>query len=271
MCQKDGLAELLISALAEASNNLPQLTTLKITTLNFTLYCDAGLPFWTDRLLGALMHDATSQFSHFRLAIAPGVPSSCLTTLLALQRAEEPEVTITFFETSADDLLTGLEEGRYDAGMSLRNAGAPAVKSQPLWVENVAVAMPLGFPLVAQAKITLAELLDYPVFCWPAEACLLLDQRLSSLPLSQQSIQHVTSFEMMALWVTAGYGVGLSAQSRIERAHAWGITMRPLSDGPYEIVTYLQRPHGRANAVSERFEHRATLVAKDRAACSNIP
>ncbi|MCZ7701717.1 hypothetical protein, partial [Pseudomonas aeruginosa] len=37
----------LISALAEASNNLPQLTTLKITTLNFTLYCDAGLPFWT--------------------------------------------------------------------------------------------------------------------------------------------------------------------------------------------------------------------------------
>ncbi|MDO5945853.1 hypothetical protein Q4P03_29195, partial [Burkholderia cepacia] len=69
MCQKDGLAELLISALAEASNNLPQLTTLKITTLNFTLSCDAGLPFWTDRLLGALMHDATSQFSHFRLAI----------------------------------------------------------------------------------------------------------------------------------------------------------------------------------------------------------
>lgn len=146
MCQKDGLAELLISALAEASNNLPQLTTLKITTLNFTLSCNAGLPFWTDRLLGALMHDATSQFSHFRLAIAPGVPSSCLTTLLALQRAEEPEVTITFFETSADDLLTGLEEGRYDAGMSLRNAGAPAVKSQPLWVENVAVAVPLGSP-----------------------------------------------------------------------------------------------------------------------------
>ncbi|HCL3172325.1 TPA: substrate-binding domain-containing protein, partial [Pseudomonas aeruginosa] len=144
------------------------------------------------------MHDATSQFSHFRLAIAPGVPSSCLTTLLALQRAEEPEVTITFFETSADDLLTGLEEGRYDAGMTLRNAGAPAVKSQPLWVENVAVAVPLGSPLVAQAKITLAELLDYPVFRWPAEACLLLDQRLSFLPLSQQSIQHVTSFEMMA-------------------------------------------------------------------------
>ncbi|MBN0603077.1 LysR family transcriptional regulator, partial [Pseudomonas aeruginosa] len=53
------------------------------------------------------MHDATSQFSHFRLAIATGVPSSCLTTLLALQRAEEPEVTITFFETSTDDLLTG--------------------------------------------------------------------------------------------------------------------------------------------------------------------
>jgi hypothetical protein len=170
-------AELLISASAEASNNLPQLTTLKITTLNHSS-CDAGLPFWTDRLLGALMHDATSQFSHFRLAIAPGVPSSCLNASCPAARGGA-EVTIAFFETSADDLLTGLEEGRYDAGMSLRNAGAPAVKSQPLWVENMAVAMPLGFPLVAQAKITLAELLDYPVFRWPAEACLLLDQRLS--------------------------------------------------------------------------------------------
>ena len=266
MCQKDGLAELLISALAEASINLPKLTTLKITALNFTLCCNAGLPSYSDRFLGALMHDATSQSSHFRLAIAPGVPSSRLTTLLALQRAEEPEATIAFFETSDDDLTTGLEAGRYDAAMSLRSVSAPTLKSQPLWAESVAVAMSLQSPLIAQAKIALVQLLDYPVFRWPAETCLLLDQRLSSLPLSQQSIQHVTSFEMMALWVAAGYGVGLSAQSRLERAHAWGIAMRPLSDGPYEIVTHLQRPSGQANPISERFEHRALQVARTGAA-----
>lgn len=66
---------------------------------------------------------------------------------------------------------------------------------------------------------------------------------------------------MMALWVAAGYGIGVSAQSCIERTHGWGITMRPLADGPYEIETYLQRPHAQADSPSERFERRALQVA----------
>jgi len=215
------------------------------------------------------MH-ATSQFSHFRLAIAPGVPSSCLSTLLALQRTEEPDTPIAFFEASGDDLVIGLEEGRYDAGISLRHVSAPFLRSQPLWIDNMAVAMPLRSSLLGRATLTTAEVLDNPGFRWQAETCPLLDQRLSSFPpLSEQSMQHVTSFEILALWVAAGYGVGISAQSRIERAHAWGITMRPLSDAPYEVVTHLQRPRERASAISELFERRAMQVAKDSAAYSN--
>jgi DNA-binding transcriptional LysR family regulator len=50
---------------------------------------------------------------------------------------------------------------------------------------------------------------DYPVYRWQAEACSLLDERLASLmPVDQKNIQRVTSFEMMALWVAAGYGIG---------------------------------------------------------------
>jgi DNA-binding transcriptional LysR family regulator len=79
------------------------------------------------------MTDATSQSSHLRLAIALGVPSPSLSTLLALQRAEEPDTTIAFFETSGDELVTGLHEGRYDAGISLQNVSASTMKSQPLW------------------------------------------------------------------------------------------------------------------------------------------
>ena len=66
-----------------------------------------------------------------------------------------------------------------------------------------------------QAKLTIAELLDYSVFRWPAENCPLLDQRLPSLPaVSQQNIQRVSSFEMIALWVAAGYGVGYIPRNR---------------------------------------------------------
>ncbi|CAM5782098.1 MAG TPA: LysR family substrate-binding domain-containing protein [Luteimonas sp.] len=210
------------------------------------------------------MHDATTQFSCFKLAIAPGVPSSHLSALLALQRAEEPEVIIAFFEITGDELAAGLREGRYDAGLSLQESNDPSLKGRPLWSESLAVAMPLKRPFLDKGKVTIAELLSQPVFRWEAENCPLLDQRLSSfMPADEQHTQQVTSFEMMALWVAAGYGVGVSAQSRIERAHGWGICMRPLADGPYEIVTHLQQPAEQANPVSERFERRALKVAKD--------
>lgn len=209
------------------------------------------------------MHDATNRLSHFKLAIAPGVPSSRLSKLLALQRAEEPEVTIAFFEVMGDDLVAGLLEGRYDAGMSLQDVSASSLSCQPLWRENMAVAVPPRFPSPNQAKLTIAELLNYPVFRWPAEVSPLLDQQLSYLsPADQRDVQHVTSFELLATWVAAGYGVGVSAQPRIERAHEWGISMRPLSDGPYEVVTHLQRLHRPANFVAERFEHRALQIAR---------
>ncbi|MFY1848928.1 substrate-binding domain-containing protein [Achromobacter dolens] len=209
------------------------------------------------------MNNITSQPAHLRFAIAPGVSSSRLSALLELQRAQEPEVSIGFFEVAGDELLDGLREGCYDVGVSLQGSSDPVIQTQPLWVESMAVAMPLRFPLLDQASLTVADLQDYPIFRWRAETCSLLDHRLlSHPPADQQNLQYVTSFEMMALWVSAGYGVGVSAQSRIKRAHGWGISMRPLDDGPYEIVTHLHRPQGQANSVSERFESRALHVAQ---------
>lgn len=263
--QEDGLVELLVSASAEASNNPPKLTTLKITALNFTLSRDTSPSLELVRLLGALMHDATSQFARFKLAIAPGVSSACFSTLLALQRAEEPEISLAFFEVAEDALFEGLLEGRYDAGMSLRGDDDPALKTQTLWREPMAVAVSSRFRIFDPRELTIAELLNYPIYRWQAEVCPLLDQKLSlPMPSGEHNIQQVTSFEMLVLRVAAGYGVGISAQSLIERASGWGINMRPLADGPFEVVTHLQRPLAQAASVSERFERRALRVVKSR-------
>ena len=208
------------------------------------------------------MPTVISQPPHLRLAIAPGVTSSRLSDLLALQRAEEPEVTIALLEVRGDEILAGLKDGHYDAAMSLQGATDSALHTQPLWIEHMAVAMPLRSSLMDHAKLAIADLLDHPVFRWQAESCPLLDQRLSSLPaVRQQSTQYVASFEMLALKVAAGYGVGISTQSRIERAHGWGLSMRSLADGPYEVVTYLQRPYVQATPATDRIERRALQVA----------
>ena len=207
------------------------------------------------------MHEATSR-STLKLAVAPGVPSSHLSALLARQRAEEPDVALAFFEVTGDVLLQGLLEGRFDIGVSLQDASDPALKSQPLWIEDMAVAIAPRFHLLDQAKLTIADLQDHTIYRWQAEACPLLDESLISLmPVDRENVQRVPSFEMMALWVAAGYGVVLSAQSRIDHAHGWGFTMRPLADGPFKVVTYLQRPYAQVDSVIERFEQRALQVA----------
>ncbi len=97
------------------------------------------------------MRNATSR--SFKLAIAPGVTSSRLSTLLALQRVEEPDTAIRFFEVTSDELVAGLREGRYDAGMSLQDVSIPSLSSQPLWRESMAIAVPPQFHLPSQAKL----------------------------------------------------------------------------------------------------------------------
>jgi len=206
------------------------------------------------------MQDGICGASSIRLAIAPGVPSWQLSALLALQREEEPEVAISLSEVSNDALMVGLREGRYDAGLTL--AADASLYRQPLWREEMVIAMPLRYPLLNKVALTLDEVLNYPIFRWRVEICPLLDQQIASLPEKLCDIQHVTSFELMAMWVAAGYGIGITAQSRIASARTWGLCMRPFTDTPFENITYLVRSTKRHHDTHERFERRALQTAK---------
>jgi len=208
------------------------------------------------------MQDGICVSSHIRLAIAPGVPSRQLSALLALQREEEPEVAVTLSEASNDALIAGLREGRYDAGLTLADTTDASLHSQPLWREEMAIAMPLRYPLLNKAALTLDEVLDYPIFRWQAEICPSLDQQIASLPEKPSDIQHVTSFELMALWVAAGYGIGITTQSRIASTRAWDICMRPFVDAPYEVVTHLLPSPRGTGSVYLRFARRAQQVTQ---------
>lgn len=209
------------------------------------------------------MHNIARRPQSLKLGLAPGTPSMQLSALLALQRAQEPETTLTLSEVSDEELTSGLREGRYNAGLSLQEAPASWVDSEPLWHESVAAALPQQSPLLERAILAITDLLDHPVSRWSAETCPSLDQRWAALQSrSPKEIKPATSFQMLALWVAVGYGIGVSSQSRIKRARAWGLVMRPLAGGPYEIVTYLKRSHVEADPVSERFRHRALQVVK---------
>ncbi|KXU38505.1 LysR family transcriptional regulator [Ventosimonas gracilis] len=206
------------------------------------------------------MQDGICVSSHIRLAIAPGVPSRQLSALLALQREEELEVAIRLSEVSNDALMLGLREGRYDAGLALSDAANASLHSQPLWREEMAIATPLRHPLLEKAALSLNDVADYPIFRWQAESCPLLEQQMACLPEKPCDIQYVTSFELMAMWVAAGYGIGITAQSRIASARAWSVCMRSFVDAPFEVVTHLIRSSKHCHDTHERFERRALQI-----------
>ena len=194
-----------------------------------------------------------------KLAVTEGVPSASLAKLLASQRAEEPQTPVEPLLVSAGESLSGLQDGRYDLGISLQE-DVPLPLGLPLWRANLAVALPPQSPLASHNPIALDELMDVSLLRWQGEPCAALDERIS-MARRRFSIQVVTSFEMMATMVMAGLGVGISTHSRITQAQAWGICLRPLADGPYEVVAHLLRPTGHLHPATERFVQRALWVA----------
>lgn len=209
---------------------------------------------------------APSQSSILKLAVSADALSPQLATLLALQRAEEPETAVLLQEVASGDLVKGLENGNFDIGMALATESADlSLNTQLLWGDELALAVPLRSPLLAHAEVSLDALLHYPLVRWCLRSCEALCKQVDALlgP-DKHSARELTSFELMAVLVAAGYGVGIAPRSRIVQARGWGVAMRPLANGPYLIRTQLlQSPQGHAPAAARFIERAAKVTATE--------
>lgn len=209
---------------------------------------------------------APSQSSILKLAVSADALSPQLATLLALQRAEEPETAVLLQEVASGDLVKGLENGNYDIGMALATASADlSLNTQLLWGDELALAVPLRSPLLAHAEVSLDALLHYPLVRWCLRSCETLCNQVDALlgP-DEHSARELTSFELMAVLVAAGYGVGIAPRSRIVQARGLGVAMRPLANGPYLIRTQLlQSSQGHAPAAARFVERAAKVTATE--------
>ncbi len=205
---------------------------------------------------------ATSQSMTLNLAIAHGVPCLRLAHLFALQREQAPEVVVRVHEVSPGGLKAGIQDGAFDVGLSLANGVDPALLSEPLWRERMVAVVSAETTTMDEASLYLEDLFQFPVLRWSAETCDALERQISVLSAARaRAIQEVTSFEMMALLVSAGYGVGITAESRSARSGGWDIRMRPISNGSYELATYLLLPAARSEPVAEQFVQRMRQFA----------
>ena len=215
-----------------------------------------------------ILLSASCQSSFLKLAVVTEALAPQLATLLALQRAEEPETVVLLQEVDPRELFNGLEDGIYDMGMALTmTTPSPALNPHLLWADELALAVPSRSPLLAHPEVPLDALQHYPLFRWHPQACDALSQQLDALCGNEECpSQEITSFEHMAVLVAAGYGVGLAPRSRVVQARSWGVTMRPLANGPYFFrIQLLPSSRGWTPAV-KRFSERAAKVAANASA-----
>ncbi|WP_193073495.1 LysR substrate-binding domain-containing protein [Pseudomonas sp. FME51] len=206
-----------------------------------------------------------SLYTVFDLAIAPGVTCRVLASLLALQRAEQPELRIQLHQVSIPDLLQGVHTGRYKAGIAYTaGAASPNLQALDMWLDDLAVALPERSPLLAHPQIPLNALQTYQLIRWTAPTCPDFDLEMKTLlardNTARTSMQCVDSFELMATLASAGYGVGIALRSRIVEARNWGVVMRPFDHTRYRVKTQLLWPLRPEEAAVEQLAERARRI-----------
>jgi DNA-binding transcriptional LysR family regulator len=200
--------------------------------------------------------------SPLKIAVSFGTLSPQLASLLLRQRTEEPETPVLLHEVVLAEQLRGLKDGRYDAGLALTDAPDHSLSAQPLWPDELAVALPVKSPLLAFAAVPLKEMAHYPVIRWCTQTCEPLSQLVDSLLEKYGSLPQqapVRTYEVMATLVSAGYGIGLGAKSRIAALRSVNVVMRPLAGDRYDLTTYLLCP-GSAVPALDRLAERAQAI-----------
>ena len=205
---------------------------------------------------------APDQTTILKLAVSADALSPRLASLLALQRVEEPATLILPQEVAAGDLVRGLDDGTYDAGIALvATTTAFTMNAQPLWADELALAVPLRSPLLAYPEVPLDALLRYPLLQWCLRACDALSKQVAArFGPEMHSVKEVTSFDLLAVLVAAGYAVGIAPRSQITQVRGWGVAMRPLAGGSYVVRTQLLQPSRECLPAVERFAERAAKV-----------
>lgn len=176
-----------------------------------------------------------------------------------------PDVMLSLDENSTPQLARGVAEETVDVAFVRPLLGdEPGVITEPLFDEEVLVALPQGHALAVKKKLALAQLRAEPfvLFSRPfgsglydeiISAC----QRAGFSPRVGQEASQITSIINL---VAAGLGVSLVPES-MQQVHSPGVVYRPLSgDAPKARLSLAYRAEDNSTTARNMIELARTLV-----------
>ncbi|MDN7597974.1 LysR substrate-binding domain-containing protein, partial [Burkholderia multivorans] len=145
---------------------------------------------------------AANGFHHqLRVALSDGITPSRLPALLALCRQEEPEVEIRLFEVPLAQQIKGLHDDLYDVGFAQSDEVGDGIAAEAVWSDPLMVAVPARHTLLAHKRISLEELLRYPLVLCDPQVCeghaRQVERLLRRVDMEPLVAERVNSFDLM--------------------------------------------------------------------------
>jgi DNA-binding transcriptional LysR family regulator len=218
------------------------------------------------RSLNASLHALESEvveFSrgikgHLRIAANAAAIAECLPADLARFSREHPQIRISLEDLTSAEVQAAVADGRADVGVLAPPATDPRLRTWPYRDGELAVVVPRGHPLAAQAgAVPFEALLDHDIVGLHIGASVheLMLQRALERGRSLNARLQVRGFDAIAQLVGEGLGVAVLPAAVAQRfARLFAIEVRPLAEA-WAHRTYLiaAREQAVLPAVVQRF------------------
>jgi len=207
---------------------------------------------------------ASGFHGQLRIALSDCITPSRLPALLALCRQEEPEVDIRLFQVSLAQQIKGLQEDLYDVGFAQSEEAGDGINTIAVWSDPLMVAVPARHHLLKHKRIPLDEVLQFPLVLCDPQICeghaQQIDRVLHRADREPLVVEHVASFELMRVVVSAGFALGLAGLPHIVANREPDVVARPLVGRSPRLTTYLLRRENETSEVLSRFIERVMTI-----------
>ncbi|WP_406388105.1 LysR family transcriptional regulator [Streptomyces sp. NBC_00887] len=162
--------------------------------------------------------DEVTELIRGRLTV--GMVIGCTVTplfdALAAFHKAHPGVEISLLEESSDRLVDGVRAGAVDMALIGAAAATPdGLEALTIISERLVAAVPAGHPLAKQRRVTLRDLIAYPVVCMPPGTGLraVFDQACAAQNLQPSIALQASAADAIADLAARGLGVAVLSNS----------------------------------------------------------
>ncbi|MFI0960907.1 LysR family transcriptional regulator [Streptomyces sp. NPDC021080] len=166
---------------------------------------------------------------------------------LAAFHAAHPGVEISLLEDASDRLLEGVRDGSVDVALiGAANAVPEELDALTVISERLTAAVPAGHPLEKRRRVTLGDLMPYPIVCMPVGTGLraVFDQACAAQNLRPTIALQASAADAVADLAARGLGVAVLSDSMAER-HGDRLTAHAIDDvrTPALLALVWKNPH----------------------------